>query len=62
MGYTVVNFEVAISSSFRDKREKIYPDAEVGGGDGGTNDNCSRPEVADDVISGNNVDFSGLPR
>ena len=47
----------ASCSSFRDNREQIFPAAEAGGGAGGINANCSRPEVADDVISGNNVDF-----
>ena len=46
----MVNFEVAGSSSFRDNRENIFPDAEVDGGAGGINAICSRPEVAYDVI------------
>ena len=34
----------------------IFPDAEVGGGAGGINAICNRPEAADDVISGDNVE------
>ena len=41
--------------------EKIFPDAQVGGGAGGINAICSRPEIADDVISGYDVYFSVLP-
>ena len=52
MGYVVINFEVACSSSFRDNREEIFPNTEVGGGAGGINAICSRPEVTDDVIVG----------
>ena len=59
VGYVAVNSEVASSSSFRDDRDKIIPDAEVGGGAGGINAICCEPEVADDVISGK--DFSGPP-
>ena len=44
----MVNFEVASCSIFRDNGEKIFPDAEVGGGAGGISAICSRPEVADD--------------
>ena len=40
---------------------KKFPDAEVGGGAGGINAICIRPEIADDVISGYGADFSGLP-
>ena len=60
--YVVVNFVVASSNSFRENREKIFPGAEVDGGTGGINAICNRPGVADDVISGYNVEtFSGLP-
>ena len=52
----MVNFEVASCSNFQDNREKIFPDAEVGGGAGGINAICSRWEVADNVISGYNVE------
>ena len=45
------NFEVASSNSFGDNREKIFLDTEVAGGI-----NASQPEVADDVISGYNLD------
>ena len=55
----MVNFEVASSSSFRDNRDKIFSDAEVGGGACGINAVCSRLEVADDVISGYNVETFG---
>ena len=44
---------VAVSEIFE---KKSFPDAKVGGGAGGTNTICSRPEVADDVISGTDVD------
>ena len=47
----MINFEVASCSSFRDNREKIFPDAEVSAGTGGITAICWRPEVADDVIS-----------
>ena len=42
----IENFEVASCNS----------DAEVSGGAGGINAICSRPEVADDVISGYDVE------
>ena len=58
-GYVMVNVEVASHSIFWDNREKIYPDAEVGGGTGGINDICSRTEVADEIISGYNVETIG---
>ena len=56
----MVNFEAASSSSFGDNWEQIFSDTEVDCGTGGINASCSRPEVADDVNSGYNVDFSGL--
>ena len=49
----IVNFAVSNSSRFREK--KSYCDGEVGGG-GGVNTICSRPEVADAVISGQDVE------
>ena len=53
----MVNFEVASCGIFRDNLENIFPDAGIGGGAGGINAICSRlPEVADNIISGNNVD------
>ena len=48
----MVNFEVASCSIFQDNREKLFPAAEIGG----INAICSRPEVADDDISGCNVE------
>ena len=54
--YVMVTYEVASCSNFRDNREKISPNAEVSGGVGGINVICSRPRVADDVISSYNVD------
>ena len=51
----LANFEVAICSIFRDNRE-IFPDAAVSGDAGDINAICSRAEVADDVISGYNVE------
>ena len=47
----MINFEVASYSNFRNNR-----DAEVGSSAGGTNAICSRPETANDVISGYNVE------
>ena len=53
----MLNFEVPICG-IRDNREKkIFPDAEVGGGVGGINAICIRPEVADEVIYGSNVEI-----
>ena len=49
----LADFEAASCIIFRDGRNKIFPDAEVGGG---INVICSQPEVADDIISGYNVD------
>ena len=53
----MVNFEVASCSIFRKNREKAFPDAEVGSGAGGINATCSGPEVADDVISGDDEEI-----
>ena len=50
------NCEVASRSNFRDNRDKIYPDAEVGGGADGINAICSRPELASYVVSIYNVE------
>ena len=47
---------IATCSIFQDYREKIFPDAEVVGGAGCINAICSRPGVADYVISGYNVE------
>ena len=47
----MINFEVASYSNFRNNR-----DAEVRASAGGTNAICSRPETANDVISGYNVE------
>ena len=52
-GYVMVNFEVASSSIFRDNHDILVP--EVGSGADGINAICSRPEVANDLISGYNV-------
>ena len=60
LGYIVVNFEVASSSSFRDFPERLFCDAEAYSGSGGLNAICSRLEVADDVIS--NRDLPGICR
>ena len=52
----MVNFEVA-TSAFSDITEnKIFPDAEAGGGAGDPNAICSQPETADDVISSHIVE------
>ena len=51
----LVNFEIASSISFRFK--KSFCDSEVGGGVGSVNAICSRPDVDDDVISGQSVDI-----
>ena len=57
-GYAVVNFEVASFSSFLYFSQKSFCDGEVGGGSGGMSAicSCSSPEVADDVISFDDVD------
>ena len=53
-----LNFEVASSSSFRNfpKRSLFY--VEAGGSSDIVNAICSRPEVVDDVISGEDVEAS----
>ena len=43
-------------SSFRDFTKRSFYDGEVGGDCGDVNAICSRPEVADDVFSGEDVD------
>ena len=48
----MVYFEVASSSSFRDFPKRLFCDGEVGDGSDGMNTICSRPQVAGDVISG----------
>ena len=55
-GYIVVNFEVASSSSIRDFPKLLFCDREVGSGNSGMKVICSSPEVADDVISGENAE------
>ena len=55
-GYAVVNFECGSFSTFRDFPKRSFCDAEVGDGSGGMNAICIRWEVADHVISGNDVD------
>ena len=52
----MVNFEVARCSIFRDNLENIFPGADDSGGAGGINAICNRPAVADDVVSGCNVE------
>ena len=51
------NFEVASCSSFRDLPKGSLCDGEVGGGSGGVTANSSRPETADDVIFGTDVEI-----
>ena len=45
-----------LAVAFSEIMGKIFPDPEVDSGAGGTNAICSRPEVANDVISGRNVE------
>ena len=52
----VVNFEGTKFITFRDLSKRSFCDGEVGDGSGDTNAICSRPEVADNVISGTDVD------
>ena len=54
-GYTAVNFEDAtvLSNIFQ---KCSFCDSEVGDDSGGMNAICSRPEVADKVVSGTDVD------
>ena len=52
----MVNVEVAIAQAVSEIIEKKIPDAEVGSGAGGISAICSRLEVADDVISGYNIE------
>ena len=54
--YIAVNFEVASSSGFRDFPKRLFCDGEVGDGGCGINAICSRPELAGDVISGEDAD------
>ena len=58
----MVNFEVLAGSFSEMVDKKIFPDAEVGGGASAINSICSRPEVAEYVISGCNVDTFGTTR
>ena len=55
-GCLVVNLEVASSSSFWDFLKRLFCDGDVGDGGSGVNAICSRPEVADDVISGEDAE------
>ena len=54
--YVMVNLEVASCSIFQDNRDQIFPDAEVISGADGSKATCIRPEAAEDVISGYNVE------
>ena len=51
-----LNFDVASLGSFRDFPKISFCDGEVGGGSGGVITNFSRPETADDVIFGQDVE------
>ena len=55
-----LNFEVASSISFQGFPKRSLCNGEIGDSSGGANAICSRPEVADDIISGEVVDFPGL--
>ena len=55
-GSAVINVEGASFSTFLNIPKRSFCDVEVGDGSGGMNATCSRPEVADDVISGIYVD------
>ena len=48
----LVNFENASFRTFRDFPKISFCRGEAGDGSGGMDTICSRPEVADDVISG----------
>ena len=52
----MVNVEVASSGSFQSFPKRSFSDGEVGDGSGGVDAICSRPEVPDDVIYGEDVD------
>ena len=54
--YDAINFEVASTSSFRDLTKRSFRYGEFGDCSGGMNTICSRPKVADDAISGEDVD------
>ena len=51
-----INFEDASFSTFRDFPKTSFCQGEVGEGISGMDAMCSRSEVADDVISGTDVD------
>ena len=51
------NFGEASFSTFRDFPERSFCDGEVSDGSGSINAICSRPEVADDVVSGTDVNY-----
>ena len=53
----MLNFEVVSSSSVRDFQKRSFcDDDEVVDGSGGMNASCSQPEVADDIISSEDLD------
>ena len=52
----MVNFEVASSSSFRDYPRRLFYDSEVGDDSSGMSVICRRLEVADNMVSSENVD------
>ena len=54
-GYAKLNFEDTSLSTFGDIPKRSFCDGEVSDGSGSMNAICSRPEVADDVISGMDV-------
>ena len=61
MGYVAVNLEVASCSSFRDNEEKYFLTQKLVEALVALTLFVADREVADDVISSNNVDFTGLP-
>ena len=56
-GYTLINCEVASSSSYPDFPKRSFCDSEVNDDSGGVNTIGSRPKVADDVIAGKDADL-----
>ena len=52
----MVVFEVASCSSSRDIPKQLFCNGEVCDGSGGVNAICSRPEVTDDVIFGEDAE------
>ena len=57
----MVTFEDASFSNFREFSKITFSHGEVGDGGDGLNTICSRPEAADDVISGTDVKCKHLP-